>query len=84
MAEMWDYWLYSMNAPFGRTRVPSPTNLKMCDRSKPNLIPPTPPAVLKVHTAAYHFLGNGKIRRFGCSLLFSGVASVTHVGYRRL
>ena len=39
-----------------------------------------PPAVLKVHTAAYHFLGNGKIRRFGCSLLFSGVASVTHGG----
>ena len=31
------YWLYSMNAPFGRTRVPSPTNLKMCDRTKPNL-----------------------------------------------
>ena len=21
MAEMWDYWLYSMNAPFGRTHV---------------------------------------------------------------
>ena len=37
MAEMWDYWLYSMNAPFGRTRVPSPTNLKMCDRTKLNL-----------------------------------------------
>ena len=43
-----------------------------------------PPAYLKVHAASYHFLGNGKIRRFGCSLLFSGVASVTHVGYRRL
>ena len=26
-----------MNAPFGRTRVPSPTNLKMCDRTKLNL-----------------------------------------------
>ena len=26
------------------------------------------------------FLGNGKIRRFGCSLLFSGVARVTHGG----
>ena len=37
MAEMSDYWLYSMNAPFGRTRVLSPTNLKMCDRTKPNL-----------------------------------------------
>ena len=37
MAEMSDYWLYSMNAPFRRTRVPSPTNLKMCDRTKPNL-----------------------------------------------
>ena len=36
-AEMWDYILYSMNAPFGRTRVPSPTNLKMCDRTKPNV-----------------------------------------------
>ena len=44
----------------------------------------TPPAYLKVHTASYHFLGNGKIRRFGCSLLFSGVASVTHVGYGML
>ena len=37
MAEMWDYILYLMNAPFGRTRVPSPTNLKMCDRTKPNV-----------------------------------------------
>ena len=43
-----------------------------------------PPVYLKVHSASYHFLRNGKIRRFGCSLLFSGVASVTHVGYRRL
>ena len=42
-----------------------------------------PPAYLKVHTASYHFLGNGKIRRFGCSLLFSGVASITHMGYSR-
>ena len=33
-----------------------------------------PPAYLKVHTASYHVLGNGKIRRFACSLLFSGVA----------
>jgi hypothetical protein len=40
----------------------------------------SPPACLKVHTTSYHFLGNGKIRRFGCSLLFSGVASVTHCG----
>ena len=39
-----------------------------------------PPAYLKVHTASNHFLGNGKIRRFGCSLLFSGVARVTHGG----
>ena len=39
-----------------------------------------PPAYLKVHTASYHFLGNGKIRSFGCSLLVSGVASVTHHG----
>ena len=39
-----------------------------------------PPAYLKVHTASYHFLGNGKIRSFWCSLLFSGVASVTHHG----
>ena len=39
---------------------------------------PTVPA--KVHTASYHFLGNAKIRSFGCSLLFSGVASVTHHG----
>ena len=37
VAEMWDYILYLMNAPFGRTRVPSPTNLKMCDRTKPNV-----------------------------------------------
>ena len=39
-----------------------------------------PPAYLKVHTASYHFLGNGKIRSFGYSLLFSGVASGTHHG----
>ena len=36
--------------------------------------PHKPPAYLKVHTASCHFLGNGKIRRFGCSLLVSGVA----------
>ena len=42
-----------------------------------------PPAYLKVHTASGHFLGNGKIRRFGCSLLVSGVARVTHMGYTR-
>ena len=30
-----------------------------------------PPAYLKVHTASYYFLGNGKIRRFGCSLLWA-------------
>ena len=41
---------------------------------------PEPSVYLKVHTASYHFLGNGKIRRFGCSLLFSGVARVTHHG----
>ena len=35
---------------------------------------PIPPAYLKVHTASYHFLENGKIRSFGCSLLVSGVA----------
>ena len=43
----------------------------------------SPPAYLKVHTAFYHFLGNGKIRRFGCSLLFSGVASAVQVDCRR-
>ena len=42
-----------------------------------------PPAYLKVHTAFYHFLGNGKIRRFGCSLLFSGVARAVQVDCRR-
>ena len=31
VAEMWDYILYSMNAPFGSTRG---TNLKMCNRTK--------------------------------------------------
>ena len=41
---------------------------------------PRQPAYLKVHTASFHFLGNGKIRSFGCSLLFSGVACVTHHG----
>ena len=43
----------------------------------------SPPAYLKVHTAFYHFLGNGKIRRFGCSLLFSGVARAVLVDCRR-
>ena len=42
-----------------------------------------PPAYLKVHTASCHFLGNGKIRRFGCSLLFSGVSQGTHMGSLR-
>ena len=42
-----------------------------------------PPAYLEVHTAFYHFLGNGKIRRFGCSLLFSSVAPEGQVAFRR-
>ena len=42
-----------------------------------------PPAYLKVHTASCHFLGNGKIRRFGCSLRFSGVGNRTHLGSLR-
>ena len=39
---------------------------------------------LKNSTLTLHFLGNGKIRRFGCSLLFSGVAMAMQVGCHNL
>ena len=78
MDEMWDAGFAGSSPPFlGRER---PAVDEEGEGNRRNL--PTP-AYLKVHTASRHFLGNGKIRRFGCSLLFSGVARAVQVDCRR-
>ena len=60
--------------------LPSPETVSLVKVFSARGQPQRPPSHLKVHTASYHFLGNGKIRRFGCSLLVSGVALATHHG----
>ena len=71
MAEMWDYILYSMNAPFGRTRVTRGWNrdLVLYDHTFSNLFQPLigtqePPLyavvpVIKMSVSRYQ--GNGRV-----------------------